>query len=241
MSCIKFQYRFVLDQDNEEIFDLELEGDARYLETSFSDDSPDWARLDFHQCPHCPLSTKTHTYCPVMANIAAIAIRLDRLISYDEIDLEITTAERRIMQRTTAQRGISSLVGLAMAASDCPHTRFFKPMAHFHLPLASEQETIFRAVSTYLVMQYLKQIDGEKGDFDLRGLNDIYANIHEVNKAIIERLRDSVGSDSSINALLILDMFAYAVPDVVNESLDEIKDIFTAYSMDDRAVPGAAG
>ena len=81
----------------------------------------------------------------------------------------------------------------------------------------------------------------EEVDFDLRGLNDIYANIHEVNKSIIERLRNSVGSDSSINALLILDMFAYAVPDVVNESLDEIKEVFTAYPLASGKANGPAG
>ena len=51
---------------------------------------------------------------------------------------------------------IRSLIGLIMALSGCPHMEFFKPLARFHLPWASLEETTLRSASIYLLMQFFK-------------------------------------------------------------------------------------
>ncbi len=63
--------------------------------------------------------------------------------------------QRRYQQDTSLPRALSSLFGLICALSDCPHTRFLRPMAHFHLPLSSDTETLVRTASLYSLQRDL--------------------------------------------------------------------------------------
>ena len=120
-------------------------------------------------------------------------------------------------------------MGLIMATSGCPHTSFFKPMARFHLPLASADETIYRATSMYLLAQYFLRKQGQETDLELEGLAKIYHNIQLINKALAERLRAITDKDSAINALILLDIFAQTLPYAIEDSLEEVRYLFTPY------------
>ena len=230
MDTITIQYCFTASECTE-YFILQL--DAETLELQLTDDEsqflPTWARLDVHQCPNCPLTVKTHPYCPLTVNIANIVKRFDHMASYDEIHLKVTTKERVISQDTTLQRGIGSLIGLVIPTCGCPHTAFLRPMARFHLPLATEEETIYRTTSMYLLAQYFKIKDGNEADFDLKNLVIAYQNIHIVNAAITKRLQSSNKTDSTINGVILLDLFAKALPFVIEDSLEEIRYLFEPY------------
>jgi hypothetical protein len=143
--------------------------------------------------------------------------------------VEIRTPERAISQKTTAQRAIGSMMGLILATSGCPHTAFFRPMARFHLPLASEAETIYRAASMYFLAQYFRHQCHEEIDLEFAGLTKIYKNIQIVNKTIAERIRAATETDSSINAVIFLDMYAKAMPYVIRDALEEIRYLFKPY------------
>lgn len=91
--------------------------------------------------------------------------------------MQPATTERTVSAETSAQQGLGSLLGLIMATSGCPHTVFFKPMARFHLPFSNESETIYRAVSMYLLSQYFTTREGAPIDAGLDGLRDIYDKI----------------------------------------------------------------
>lgn len=188
---------------------------------------PDWARLEQHQCPNCSLNSAQAPHCPAALNLAPLVTSFEHLLSHDEVLLEVITQERKISQATTIQRAVSSLMGLLMAASDCPLTTFFKPMARFHLPLASEEETIYRAAATYMLTQYFRNRRGLVPDFALEGLNEIYRHIQEVNSAMAQRLRGSSKSDSSVNAIILLDMYAKAMPYAIKQALEELAYLFT--------------
>jgi hypothetical protein len=229
MEYLLIRYSFTLEDGSGEIFDLRLDPQSIELLGSTTERTPSWARLNFHQCPHCTLKVQEHPYCPLATNLVNIVKRFDTLLSYDQLHVEVETAERHISQDTTAQTGISSLMGLVIAASGCPHTAFFKPMARFHLPLANEEETIYRATSMYLLAQYFMKKEGEKADLELEGLRDICENIHTVNTAIAERLRAASEKDSALNAIVLLDMFALTVPLVIEDSLEDIRYLFESY------------
>lgn len=240
MESIAIKYCFRLADDTKEVFDLDLNAKSLELAGNVPENPPQWASLDFYQCPNCPLSSSTHPNCPLALNLVNIVKRFDRILSYDEIHMDVITEERYISQLTTAQRGLSSLMGIVIATSGCPHTVFFKPMARFHLPLASEEETLYRAASMYLLAQYFLQKEGGKADFELQGLKQIYNNIQLVNTAIAKRLRSASETDSSVNAIIMLDMYAKAMPYVIEESLEEIRYLFTSYLMnhsDDKKNP----
>ena len=190
---------------------------------------PDWSHLDFKQCPNCPLSVATHRHCPLMAMLATTITRFENLLSYDAIQLQVVNRERVVAQQTTAQRAIGSLLGLMIAASGCPLTAFLKPMARFHLPLANEEETIYRACSMYLLAQYFLRKEGREPDHDFAGLKKRYRDLHLVNTSIADRIRTASLTDSSINAIVLLDLFTMALPLVIEKDLADIRYLFKPY------------
>ena len=232
MENITIQYCFKFADETQEVFHLDLDAQNFELIGNVPDNLPQWTSLDFHQCPNCPLSSSTDPNCPLTLHLVNIVEPFNRILSYDEIHVEVITTERCISQRTTAQKGISSLMGIVIATSGCPHTVFLKPMARFHLPLASEEETLYRATSMYLLAQYFLQKEGKKGDLELHGLKQIYDNLQLVNTSIAKRLRAASKTDTSVNAIIMLDMFAKAIPYVIKESLEEIRYLFTPYLTD---------
>jgi hypothetical protein len=232
METFEIRYCFNVGEGRQEVFELKFDGRTLERIDKAGPDLPDWTRLEFHQCPHCPLIPADHPFCPVAVSLVDVVKRFDRVISYDEVDLEVVTVERRVSQATTAQRGLSSLLGLLFPTSGCPHTAFFKPMVRFHLPLSTKEDTIFRVTGMYLIAQYFLQQEGVSVDFELNGLRRLYENMHQVNKYITERLRSASIKDSSINAVILLDMFTHAVPIIIEDQLEKIRDWFTPYLSD---------
>ncbi len=229
MNTIVIQYCFRLPDNSSEDFKLELNPLSLELTGNIPTSLPTWSKLDFHQCPHCPLDAVTHPNCPLAANIVNIVQKFDGLLSYDKIRMDVITQERRISQHTTVQKGISSMMGLVIATCGCPHASFFKAMGRFHLPLASNEETIFRATSMYLLAQYFLKMEGRHADLELEGLTKIYHNIQIVNAAIANRLRSTSMSDSSINAIIILDNFAKNLPYAIEKSLKNLRYLFSPF------------
>jgi hypothetical protein len=229
MDSIHIEYCFQMDDAQNDRYLVML--DAVTLTTLGPPpaDAPAWCTLRTNQCPNCPLDAALESYCPAALNMVRLVERFDQLLSYDKTLVSVTTEERKVFSHTTVQRGICSLMGLLMATSRCPRTAFFKPMARFHLPFASTQETIWRATSTYLLAQYFRNGDGTAPDLDFEGLSAIYGEIQIVNKAFARRLRAACQQDSMVNAIILLDMFAKSMPTAIEASLDEIRPLFIPY------------
>jgi len=229
MGTMTIKYYFTLPEGVREVFNLQFDAQELELVGSIQDVLPPWTKLDFHQCPNCPLTPDTHPHCPLAARLVDIVQRFEGLVSYSEIQVDVMTAERFITQETTVQRGMSSLMGLVMATIGCPHMAFFKPMARFHLPFASAEETVYRATSMYLLAQYFLHKEGHQADLDLTGLREIYNNIEIVNVSVAKRLRTATEADSAINAIILLDIYTKAIPVVIEESLEEIRYLFAPF------------
>ncbi|MCW8956015.1 MAG: hypothetical protein OQL09_03970 [Gammaproteobacteria bacterium] len=229
MNSLKFRYIFNWDDGTKNSYQLELNPQSISITQPQPEQVPDWARLDFHQCANCPLTVEQSPYCPMAYHLIEACKLFSDLHSHKELQLIVNTNERSIIKHTTAQRAISSLLGLIIPASGCPHTAFFKPMARFHLPLSSEDETIFRATGMYLLAQYFLNKDKQKIDLDLKGLIDIYQQLHIVNDHITGRFRAAFSNDSTVNAVILLDIFAKTMPYAIDDSLTEIKYLFQPY------------
>ncbi|HKJ21966.1 MAG TPA: hypothetical protein VKA13_02670, partial [Gammaproteobacteria bacterium] len=178
---------------------------------------------------NCPLDPGTTERCPVAVNLVKLVTDMGGCLSSDEVDVEVTTPERTVIKHTTMQRAVSSLIGVVVATSGCPRTVFFKPMARFHLPLASEEETIYRAASMYLLAQYFLHQQGQPADWHLERLSALYKNLQVVNSAMAQRLRAASDKDAAVNAIVLLDLFAKALPYTIEESLEEIRYLYRAY------------
>jgi len=229
METFNIQYKFALTAQSSEVFDLQFDSKKLVLINNMPSTLPTWTDLGYYQCPNCVIDPIKYTYCPLSANLVNIVRRFKGLISFDLIAIDVLTNERIVSQKTTVQRGISSLMGLIIATSGCPHTSFFRPMARFHLPLSSKEETIYRATSMYLLAQYFLNKDKNKADLELDGLKAIYENAQIVNTSIAERLRAASDTDSSVNAIALLDMYAQSLPFAIRDSLENIKYLFTPF------------
>ena len=229
MNNLKFKYVFKWDDGVKNSYQLELDPESITIKHPQPKQVPDWARLDFKQCPNCPLQIEQSPYCPMAYHLIEACTLFSDLHSHKELQLIVNTNERSIIKDTTAQRAISSLLGLIIPASGCPHTAFFRPMARFHLPLSSEDETIFRATGMYLLAQYFLNQDKQNIDLKLNGLSEIYQQLHIVNNHIAERFREAFSNDSTVNAVILLDIFAKTMPYAIDDSLEEIKYLFKPY------------
>ncbi|MDP2795390.1 MAG: hypothetical protein Q8O25_15145 [Sulfurisoma sp.] len=191
-----------------------------------------WAQLANHQCPNCPLDPVVTPLCPFAARLAAVVRHVGEMLSFETVDVEIESGTRRIHGRVPVQTAARSLIGLIAAVSGCPRTAFLRPMAWFHLPLADEEETLFRAASSYLLGQYLRSRAGKMPDWTLDGLTAGYQALHTVNVAMAQRLREACEQDAAVNAVVLLDMFAKAVPYSVDESLESLQPLFAGMGED---------
>lgn len=222
-------YTFIFDDGTTERFDLVFMQETLQAAWPLPDELPEWCRLEYRKCPHCPFAPQEVRDCPLVARLVDVVMRLGHLVSYDEMLVEVETPERTVSQRTTAQRGVSSMLGLIIPTSGCPHTAFFRPMARFHLPFSSPDETFYRAASMYMLAQYFRAASPEEVDLNMEGLGRIYRNMEIVNLQLVERLRGASSSDSSVNAVVILDLFAKSMPVVLDERLDDFRYLFNPY------------
>jgi hypothetical protein len=229
MSTYQIQYRITLPDGKVEVFDLNFDSQTIDLLNNIPEKLPEWTNLEFEQCSHCPLKPDKSPHCPLAANLVNIINHFDGLMSYQNLQLEVVTTNRTISKKTTAQDALSAMMGLVIPATGCPHTAYFKPMARFHLPLAGADETIYRATSMYLLAQYFLKKQGKVPDLDFKGLKKIYQNMQILNASIAERLRAASKTDSSVNALVLLDMFTMVLPIAIEESLEEIGYLFKPY------------
>lgn len=176
-------------------------------------DLPEWTALEFEQCPHCPLNSGEYPRCPPASHLPRLIQAFNHLVSHDRVKVEVVTPERTCIKTVSMQRGIGALMGLIMATSGCPITAFFRPMARFHLPFSTQDETIFRAASTYILADYFRaKTAGDGRDRDLKGLTEVYERVHDLNKAFFKRIKAAARTDSSLNAVVHLDMFALMLP-----------------------------
>ncbi len=237
-GALAIRYRLRLPGGGERELALELDPGSLELRAAVPRPPPPWMGLERHRCPGCPLPGGPGAACPAAAAAAPLLGLADGLASHDPVHLEVLTPERRISQDTTAQRALSSALGLALAASGCPRTAFLKPMARFHLPLATELETVYRAASMYLLAQYFLRRRGREADLGLEGLAARYRALQEVNRGLSRRLREASREDAALNAVVLLDLFAKGVPWSVEEALEELRQLFAPYLEEPGEGPG---
>lgn len=218
-------YRFFAS-DNERL-SVELRFDERTYRVILPEDAvyPDWVRLDFERCPNCNLPDQAH--CPAAAALAQFMPMFETRISYEKAVVEVETPTRTMVSKTTFQFGMAALIGLAMAASGCPRTRFLRPMARTHLPFATDQETVFRTLAVHLLGQYVaKGKGGAPVALSLSELKENYAELSKVNSAMSERIRAAIKRDAAVNAVIILESFALIAPENIDYGFEDVQGLF---------------
>lgn len=190
---------------------------------------PDWTRLDHKRCSHCPLDADSTPQCPLAVRLVDPVEALAGIPSWTPVTARVTSAGRTVVAETSLQRAAGSLIGLLSALSGCPHTKFMSPMAMFHLPFSTSEETLFRVLGMYLTAQHLRQAAGLSVDWEMTQLTEIYRNLRLVNNGLAGRIRSAAEHESSVNAIVLLDVLASDVGTSIEEAEQELREAFAAY------------
>ena len=229
-KTINYRYKFVLSEGVEKEVNVRLDARTMNLVNEKGESYPRWTELDFFKCSNCRLDETRNAYCPIAVNVHDLIEEFKGCVSYQDIDLFIDSESRRYTANTTLQKGLGSLIGIYMVTSGCPIMEKLKPMVRYHLPFATEEETVYRVISMYLFAQYFLFRRGEKPDWALEKLVDIYQDVGELNRCFCMRLKNISPEDGCVNAVIILDCFAKSVVLSVNqEMIKEIETSFGAY------------
>ncbi len=225
-------YCFNFDDGRDKTFSLKLDRETLTFENSEISDAPKWAKLSYNKCTNCPLSEIDNDYCPVALNLNNLTEEFNTVVSHESVSVSVTTEDRTYNKKTTIDQALSSLMGIIMATSGCPILDYLRPMARFHLPFASPLETSFRSLSMYILAQYLFNKDTESNSIsiDLSDFEKIYTEINSVNNDFSIRLRAAGEKDANLSALINLDCNATLVSFTIEETLNELRQYYSAYN-----------
>ncbi|RAU20927.1 hypothetical protein CU669_15985 [Paramagnetospirillum kuznetsovii] len=222
----RITYRFFANAEKPMPVDLLFEKTSFKLVVPDAAPRPSWAKLPYNRCSNCTLSDDCE-YCPAALGIAMFLPLFESRVSHEKTVVEVETAQRTIVAKTTFQSGMASLIGLVCATSGCPLTQFLRPMARFHMPFAEEQETLYRSFASWLLMSHVQQtLSGQGGAVSLDGLKTKYQHLSVMNASLAERLRAGVKRDAALNAVIILDLFAQIAPDNIDGGFEDIMEAF---------------
>lgn len=225
MASITYDYCFTFPNGDSKKFSIELDYNTLLLipqEQKFAE----WAELPINQCSCCPLTSASHPYCPIAANLSELVITFKDTASYESCHVSCVTAERVISKDTIVQEGLSSIMGIIMATSGCPIMDILRPMARFHLPFATVDEAMFRSVSVYLLRQYFIYVENGKSDFHLENVKQYYGKIEIVNSGILQRIKHATKMDADRNAIVILNCLAQILYLELDDNLQSLQHIF---------------
>ncbi|BCD87473.1 hypothetical protein PSm6_38800 [Pseudomonas solani] len=216
------EYRITLDDEHE--FSYRIELDRQYDEERALA-APKWTRLEFQQCSNCPLSKDKFSHCPAAVDLHRVIEDFHGLPAFKKAVFLVRTPEREYTKQVGLEEGLRALLGVIMATSACPVLGRLKPMAHQHLPFASNQEFILRAVSLYLSRQYFNFREGRHADWELKGLVRLFQQLQLVNQAFWQRIHDVCDGDSNLKAFLTFFSMASSMTYSLETQLQKIRPL----------------
>jgi hypothetical protein len=226
-------YKFRRANGEEKEFTIKLDATSLRLEVPARADYPEWTKLEFHKCPNCPLDPAKDPRCPAAVSLVDVIEFFKECLSTEVADITIYSEQREFHAKKSLQTTLSSLMGLHMATSGCPVLGQLRPMAYIHIPFCTLKETMFRAISMYLLAQFLRRRSGKPVDWDLNDLRKLYEGVNEVNRAFSKRLMSINPADASLNAVANLDCFAsFTSHSIEKNMLDEFEKLFESYLKD---------
>jgi hypothetical protein len=219
-------YHFVFEDKTEAHFPIDLRlNDLTFLPRN-NKKYPSWTKLEFNQCESCQLIPNVTSHCPIAINLEDIITTFKDRKSYERVFLRVETPERVYEKDIPLQHGLGSLLGIIMVTTGCPTMSILKPMVRFHLPFATLEETLYRSVSCYLLGQYFRLKKGQQPDWHLEGLAQAYEDIQMINVGMTDRLRSISEEDANANAMVVLDVFAKALPSSIFVDVKELEYLF---------------
>ena len=221
-----FDYRIELEDGQVNCVHIELDPVTLTMVPAAKGPSPPWTQLSYKQCQCCPLSPEKQLYCPVAVNISGLVDRFKDILSHKNCMVVCETLDRTYSKKTSAMDALTSVFGIVMATSNCPVMDFLKPMARFHLPFSSVEETTARSTSLFLLGQYFKYKKGEVSGFDFDELEKSYGRVQLVNEGLLARIQSLGKQDADKNAIITLHSLSQFLSLEMDFSLSTVAHLF---------------
>lgn len=212
-------------QEKEKIF-YTIDTQRNKSQKAKSINRSNWTELNYCKCNVCTLDESESKYCPAALDIHDILLLFDKVNSYDFVSVKVRTSLRTYFKECDSQTALGSLIGAIMASSACPIVSKLKYMAEYHMPFSNLEETLIRTMGFYLIKQYLVQTDGGIGDFELKGLSQLYIDLQNVNLSLKKRLNHAFSADASVNAIAQYFSLSALIEKSLKEQIADIKHIF---------------
>ena len=221
-----FNYHIELEDGRSTRFRIALDPVTLTMVPASTEPYPPWTLLDYNPCQCCPLASDNHRYCPIAVNIADLVDWFKNILSHKNCTVACETVDRTYSKKTSAMEGLTSVFGIVMATSNCPVMNFLKPMARFHLPFSSVEETTVRSTSLFLLGQYFEYKKGRASGFDLDALEKKYTQVQWVNEGLLARIRSLGNQDADKNAIITLHSLSQFLSMEMDFSLNTIAHLF---------------
>ncbi|WP_259756172.1 DUF6901 family protein [Pseudomonas sp. GCEP-101] len=222
------EYRITLDDEHEFRYRIELE---RQYDPQIAAQTPRWTRLENNRCSNCPLNPAQHSHCPAAVDLHRVIEDFRGLPAFKKVAVQVRTPEREYTKQVGLEEGLRALLGVIMATSACPLLGKLKPMAQQHLPFASNQEFILRAVSLYLMRQYFNFREGRHADWELKGLVKQFQQLQLVNQAFWQRIHETCEGDSNLKAFLSFFSMASSMSYSLEAQLQKVRPLLMSGDM----------
>jgi hypothetical protein len=221
-----FNYHIELEDGQASHFSIQLDPVTLTMVPASFEPYPAWTQLSYKQCQCCPLSPHIHRYCPIAVNITDLVDRFKDILSHKNCKVVCETIDRTYLKKTSAMEGLTSVFGIVMATSNCPVMNFLKPMARFHLPFSSVEETTARSTSLFLLGQYFEYKKGRVNHFDFDQLEKNYTRVQRVNEGLLARIQSLGNRDADKNAIITLHSISQFLSTEMDFSLTTIAHLF---------------
>lgn len=224
----RFDYTIELKDGQTMCFNVALDPETLTMTPTAAAPYPAWTQLAYEQCACCPILPEDEDlqYCPIAVNLAELVDRFKDILSHKNCLVVCETRDRTYTKKTSAMEGLTSIFGVIMATSDCPVMNFLKPMARFHLPFATVEETMVRSTSFFLLGQYFEYKKGRIDRFDFDRLEKNYADVQQVNEGLLARVRSLGNRDADKNAIITLHSISQFLSVEMEFSLNLIEPLF---------------
>lgn len=220
------EYRITFD--DEHAFSYKIELDREPLSTSELIPLSDWTDLNHQRCTNCPLDSSKHKTCPAAADLQTVVEDFKGLPAFKKAWVSVRTNEREYSKLANLEEAIRSLLGVIMATSACPILGRLKPMAHSHLPFASNNEFTLRTISMYVMREFFRMHEGQNPDWDLNDLTNDFKDLQLVNQALWHRINDVCAGDTNLKALLSFFSMASSMTYSLDTQLQKIRSLVMA-------------
>jgi len=232
---IAIEYEFKFPDQRQRKFVVELDFETLALVNRPAEPLPDWTLLAFHKCSTCPLNSTDSPRCPAAVSMIDLLDFCGNMVSYEEVDVTVTTEARTYSRHTTMEEAVGSLLGLYMTSSGCPIASQLRPLVEMHLPFVTPTEATYRLTSMYLMGKFFQQKRDKTVDWSLDGLVAILKEVQEVNTDFFKRLNTLSKKDAGRNAVVIMNNLAFlASRSITLDKMKRLEGIFAA------AMPAAA-